>query len=511
MSTSMSGSDSRFQREEAVLSSAVFLRDWGTAFFPLDIRRLCSFFGRQITLIPYSGLKRSRFCPSGVDMENPLSVSREGFCFPIPNALLLYGRQSVETAAWCIAYNDALPEARIRFTLGHELGHIVLAHPQRFGRNMMIGLENHPDYPAAERHSDAFSVNLLAPVPAVLRVLREHGFSWSGSRAPAWQLTDRGAPFLRNLGCDPDPKELLKTAFGLSDRAAAWRLSELHNELEIWKRLDPGLYEYLEKLPHRAGWYCSVCGTRRRTSSLYCPGCGSWMRYAYRDMRQFPKPTVGLKENGQFAFCSVCGNSGAEETDPFCSVCGSPLFNDCENASHPDGDFIRGGMPVIRGTHHCRPSDIYCGTCGALTAFGRRHGPRENMWLPNPGSARCRMAGTAYPEELPAENGRLTACPSCGSPRTMRGGRFCAECMQPLENACVPEGGPMHACGVQDRFCRQCGSPTRFFQSGFLTDYRLTEAYALLLKAEKKRNPARPRLLMIQPDGRVRNMEEESR
>ena len=185
------------------------------------------------------------------------------------------------------------------------------------------------------------------------------------------------------------------TAFGLSQAAAQRRLSELKDELEIWKNLDSKLYEQIERIAHRSGWYCWVCHTRRRTTSPYCPGCGKGWDYEYKDNGRLSRPVMGLRENGQFAFCSVCGNTEYPEDAAYCPICGCPVINECENASHTDGDFIRSGMQVIRGTHRCRPTDIYCGTCGVLTSFGAQHGPRKNMWLPDKKSERT--LGTSYP------------------------------------------------------------------------------------------------------------------
>ena len=95
-----------------------------------------------------------------------------------------------------------------------------------------------------------------------------------------------------------------------------------------------------------------------------------------------------------------------------CPVCGNPVINECENAQHTDGDFIRSGRDIIRGTHRCKPTDVFCGTCGVLTAFGRNHGPQFRMWLSSWGGERCRIREAHYPEIFPSGEGRLQRCPS---------------------------------------------------------------------------------------------------
>ena len=286
------------------------------------------------------------------------------------------------------------------------------------------------------------------------------------------------------------------TAFQISRIAAVTRLRELKSDLQIWEQLDPELYAWLEQIGHRSGWFCWVCHTRRRSPSPYCPGCGKGWSYEYMDPGRPSRPVMGLRKNGQFAFCSVCGNADYPQEASHCPVCGSPIINPCENEHYSDGDFIRSGMQVVRGTHRCRPTDIYCGKCGVLTTFGSQHGPRKNLWLPQ-SRERCRVMDTLYPMPLPTEDGRLRACPACGSTRTLRQGRYCAQCMQPMENSCT--GG--HTCAPNDRFCTRCGQPTLFLQSGLLPEYTDTEAYLALRRAEARPQRHKTASLLIMPDG----------
>ncbi len=501
----MNAFDRSFERKEAVQKSAEILRDMGTAFFPLDVYELLSAFGKQINLVPYAMLRKNAEPKPEIETEpkvSPQMMSKDGFCTRVPDALFQYGNDYAEGSIWYIYYNDTAWESRIRFTLMHELGHITLSHHHRLHADTLTGMDNSPEYKAADRQADLFSINLLAPAPAVYRILKEHGFSYIKQKAD-WQLTDPRAPFLRNLGSVPNPEVLVMTAFGLSQPAANIRLKELTSELEVWKQIDPKLYMLAENLPFRAGWFCWVCHTRRRTTSSYCPGCGKGLHYEFKDFGKFPRPVMGLRDNGQFEFCSVCGNKDYPENAKFCPICGNPVVNECENAVQTDGDFIRSGMEIIRGTHRCRPGDIYCGTCGVLTAFGRKHGPRENMWLPTLSGDRCRIIGTNYPEIIPTNEGKLLECPVCRSSKTMRDGRYCAECKQPLQNVCVYDGKSSHSCGANDRYCCICGKPTIFYQSGWLPEYTDTNEFSKLRKAEKHSVKGQTPRLMIQPNGEI--------
>ncbi len=490
----MSAYNEFFDREKAIRLSAECLRDTRVAFFPLDIRQVLLAFSFQVDLTPYrASLERFPF--------DPQTISEDGFGWRIQDVLMDPGTGPVTGNNWEIYFNDEKPEARIRFTLMHEMGHILLGHYQTLNTDNLSEMKGDPKYRVADRQANQFSINALAPAPAAYRLLKEHGFSYSASNGGVWIITNSQAPFLRNLGSEPTAGELVMTAFGLSKSAAQKRLTELREELEIWKDLDPELYRQIEGIPHRSGWYCWVCHTRRRTTSLYCPGCGRGRHYEYKDFGKPSRPVIGLRENGQFAFCSVCGNTEYPEDAAYCPVCGCPVINECGNASYTVGDFIRSGMEVIQGTHHCRPNDIYCGTCGVLTAFGQQHGPRENMWLPHRKSERCRTRGTSYPSVLPTAGGRLLKCPSCGSEKTIRNGRYCADCFQPLENCCVYDGAASHACDPNDRYCRICGKPTVLYQAGFLPDYTETETFQALRQAEAESMKPPTIQLMIGADG----------
>lgn len=498
-----------FGRVKAVRAAAELLRCIGTAFFPLEHENVVSRFKGQILLFTYEAIKdKGALQAAGLNID-PKDVSKDGFCLRLQDSLIRSGEVNLPGSKWNVFYEDNSQPARIRFTLMHEIGHIMLGHHQQLEADALIGLEGDPRYRLADAQADAFSISALAPAPAVYRLLHGHGFSCVIRKGlPSWELTDPDALFLRNLGNPPNPEELVMTAFGLSQAAAHRRLMELASDMKLWDRMDPELYAAVENIPHRSGWYCHVCNTRRRTSSLYCPGCGAHHYYEYKDFGKFSPPVIGLRENGQFEFCSVCGNDQYPEDALFCPICGCPIVNECENAYTTDGDFIRSGMWVVRGTHRCKASDIYCGKCGVVTAFGRRYGPKENMWTKH-SKERRRMAGTRYPRVFDVKDGRLQACPACGSTRTMRDGRYCADCMQPLQNVCTSGKGEKHFCGLEDRYCPICGQPTVFFQAGFLPEYKESETFQHLLKTEGLRENQKQTPLVIKDDGRIADARKE--
>ena len=452
----------------AVLTAARLLYAARVPNYPVDEGRLLSAFSRRVFLMPYSRLNQDALAWAK-------SKSPDGFCLQISRAVTC-GRADASATSypaegnigtfddciWQIYYEDRADKARKRFTLMHELGHVLLKHhsPEN---SEACGAEGArcPDR-RADNEADEFAASVLAPAPAVERLLSLHGFTLKNGQVA---FTCPDAPLLNNLGQTPRAVPLISTAFGISVSAAERRIRALAGELEMWKSADRALFDYAQSLPHRADWYCWVCGTKRRSAYLYCPGCGKGGDYVYSDPGRFARGVMGLRDTGRFEFCSVCGSDGFSDDASYCGVCGAPLVNPCENARHTPGDFIRSGMKVVSGTHLCRPTDIYCPHCGVLTLFGARHGPTEGLWLKD----RCRTKRAAY-----------------GDPDSEKA----------LPDSNINTCGE-HACKKGDRYCEVCGKKTKLFEQGALEPYTQTRAFSELIESEKYRPAPPPPLLNV--------------
>lgn len=117
---------------------AYFIEDYGIAEYPFSIWSLLR--AMHIRLIPYEALPENL---------------RNEVVKVWPNAITLRPG-NFNVAKTVIFYNDTHPRERIRFTLAHELAHIVLEHPA----------EENEVY---ETEADIFANYLLGPAPLVLR------------------------------------------------------------------------------------------------------------------------------------------------------------------------------------------------------------------------------------------------------------------------------------------------------------------------------------------------------
>lgn len=117
---------------------ANFIEDFGIEAYPFSIWVLLKRMG--IRLIPYSALP---------------DQLRDEIEEAWPEAITLRP-DNFNAAGTVIFYNDQRSRERIRFTLAHELAHLVLEHPDEKSDEL-------------EGEADIFANYLLAPAPLILR------------------------------------------------------------------------------------------------------------------------------------------------------------------------------------------------------------------------------------------------------------------------------------------------------------------------------------------------------
>ena len=124
--------------DEIRSAAADLIEDWGIGVYPFSVWALVRRMG--IRVIRYSEL------PGWLRVE---------VIEYWPDAITIYPLD-FNPAKTFIFYNDCQTRERIRFTVAHELAHLVLMHPDTGGE-------------AYEREADIFANYLLAPAPLVLR------------------------------------------------------------------------------------------------------------------------------------------------------------------------------------------------------------------------------------------------------------------------------------------------------------------------------------------------------
>lgn len=124
----------------------IFAR-YGIDCIPIDCFRLCEKMG--IVLRKYSD------APTNHNVKLARKASKDGFCAEIE----YIDEKGGTYTQWYVFYDDTMPSRRVRFTIMHEVGHIVLDHSEHSA--------------LAEAEANFFAAKSLAPLPLVHNIAPE--------------------------------------------------------------------------------------------------------------------------------------------------------------------------------------------------------------------------------------------------------------------------------------------------------------------------------------------------
>lgn len=276
--------------------------------FPVDVNQLVKNYG--VKLFKYSTLADLFNCT--VDNIVDIIGSEDGETFYLPDSEL-----------YLVTYNDmCLSLERRRWTLAHELGHIVLQHFQLFPFSPSVignGLVQLTESESRifEREADFFASELLCS-PALL-----------------CQIPSRSSAEVSNI-------------FGVSNEAASYALERVETNKEFYKNRTAFYKTQFYDFIH--GRYCMKCHhSFIIEKSKYCPMCGSdkliWNNrnliifdFLEPPIREGELPldmkyhSYPEQENGKTQKCFRCDNEEIGDDD-YCIICGLETQNKCSNYS----------------------------------------------------------------------------------------------------------------------------------------------------------------------------------
>lgn len=218
---------------------------------------------------------------------------------------------------------------RIRFSIAHELGHIVLNHLTEFEQPNSFSIFNSHAYHVLEREADMFAAELLAPTP----LLKEMGLLDVANIQRVCDISESAADItISDLNLDLNVSE--------TDRNAVLR--KFHRFLFT--------NEYNKKLVELI---CPNCRSKVQPESHFCHICGKNITTRlHGSPRTFSKPQT--TRNGRLLFCTQCGNDSFRGGQAQCHKCGQPLYNKCTEPEH---------KKLLSG------SARYCSVCGRKTTY----------------------------------------------------------------------------------------------------------------------------------------------
>ncbi|MEK5277644.1 MULTISPECIES: ImmA/IrrE family metallo-endopeptidase [unclassified Paenibacillus] len=295
-----------------------------TISFPIDPLEIIHKY--KWGVITYSELAR----------ENSISIQTVAKACQSNDAYVTFDEES-ET--YTIAYNDTVfSRNRIRFTLMHEIGHILLNHLIDFDETILTRNSLTADkYKILENETNHFARNVLAPVYAVkqLPTISENHVS---------------------------------SFFGLTPIAAKVRIQLLQQDW-INKSLQSNLLITKFKAIIFDTLNMKICGSCYCKFSLpnskYCPICGSkkLLKRGYRIMKY---EGYSLDNNGKALICPRCNNEDIHAKGEYCPVCGLMLVNRCTGYKFIDSSYEDESVPcgtIVPGYARC------CHICGCSTTY----------------------------------------------------------------------------------------------------------------------------------------------
>ncbi len=416
----------------AIKKAIETLSDAGVKFFPLDLNVIHERYSNMYEIRTYADFMEE----TGISRQDCINFfkSKDG------------ATQSNGTTKCTIYYNELETNSqRLRFTLAHEIGHVMLDHV--FDYDECTEEEQN----LLEKEANCFAGNLLCPACFVLQIFKEHGIEKqefdSTNNCYRWYVPEEKITIGRRIESRYSPEELLQINFDISHDAAAARLNLL--AIDIKNSYDTRLgISYIPILDARltAKWRCTHCQTEKLPGALYCSGCGrkAIFQYCTEPAIEYRHRIASTK--GMYDICPVCGNMVFSHEALFCMVCGSPRQNYCASNKN----------------HQNHPQAKFCKQCGNETVYSRLN---LSGLVANTLAQETYIM--SYKDMEEEDNGIPERCPLCN--HFTYGFKKVCDCGFNLENKCVVCARHNSA---NARYCEYCGGHTTFYIENILNDWR---------------------------------------
>ena len=313
---------------EAFQKSQELLLLLKSVHFPLNLEQICEELG--ITLSTKEEYLNYRNCTQQPLPEIPIQDGR---------SYLTYNKKGEKK--YLIIY-DEKPYFRWRFTIAHELGHIVLGHLNDHRLQINRGGIDSSLYCELEHQADVFASNFLCPPILIHEKLSTYSFPYTVST--------------------------ISNTFQISNQATVYhRLPDY----EQWLTLTPSNVEeqVLEKF--RTDMHYHRCNNCKQPSKIinaqYCTICGTHNKF-YRIIggQEMIYSRIDMDENNKPKECPICGNEQYVKDGDYCQICGTSIYNNCVGAI--DDQF--GNTTCLDGLHLSGEAR-FCPYCGCETTYLR--------------------------------------------------------------------------------------------------------------------------------------------
>lgn len=263
-------------------------------YLPVDIKKICKSYD-FIRLIPFSVQIKHRKMTYEEVLAQCQTKDACADYYTSKNKYIIY-------------YNDIdkiafINSNRYRWSIAHELGHILLNHHKISDKTRIFRFNlSDEEYNQLEEEADYFAQLLLVPHAALL------GFKISASN----QL------------------QIMCKISSPASRRRYYEFVEWKSHLNSKDFYDKRVFSYYSNFIFKRR--CKNCGMGAiQQHGKYCPICGFKNTLEWGDGNKMRYPLLDIHENGKLIECPNCGNEDTDIEGEFCQICGINLVNKCIN------------------------------------------------------------------------------------------------------------------------------------------------------------------------------------
>lgn len=267
---------------------------------------------------------------------------------------------------YMIVYDDSYTNGRLRWTIAHEIGHIILGHLIDFEETALNrGGLSKKQYGVLEVEAHWFAEAILAPNAILslfdIRSAQEIAFLCDISKDASIKCEEHLANF--QWGGQNVEFELLRNFYSFFQKDQHRQAIKEGIDKFFNSRLYPEFSKICRICRTCSGYItdkdqeiCHICGTKLpeiETPYHHLPKPGVFFVHSHLQEGQY-HPSFSVDENNRLQYCPVCRNHDFGENASHCKICGSTLVNKCLHDN-----------TVLTGEHH------YCPSCGNESVFER--------------------------------------------------------------------------------------------------------------------------------------------
>ncbi|OLN21432.1 hypothetical protein BTO30_15055 [Domibacillus antri] len=301
---------------------------------PVKVRKIDKHF-KDLKIKPYKWFAKEW----GITHEETIRLlgSDEGCCFH-------WKQQDI----YLVLYNEKVEnQARIRWTIAHELGHYMLKHNLKSQRSI-LGRGGVPDkeYDMYEKEANCFARNFLAP-PVVITNLPHWDTYLIGELCNiSFEASTHTFEFYKN-GKKIGVRYSLGSKIGLRFKQFVFKVSNK----KYCKNCNVSFVSETAR-------FCECCGSDQLTRTLFL-NQGDDIEMIY--------PVVySADESGKVNICPRCLNEEMHPAGDFCPQCGLEVVNRCDDIS-----YYSNHAPVFNCEAVLSPNQRHCHVCGCQSTFLR--------------------------------------------------------------------------------------------------------------------------------------------